>query len=220
MSVGSYSKLSSSSGMITLQVSEADMLKYSAFAREFPKAMVKAQRRAINKTLGWLRTHIARDVGRAHGIAMRAVRQRLRAYTIKGSATSGKLWFGINPIAASRTGRPRQTQKGVSVGRRRYAGAFYGRAYGKDADIWIRTASKHFDPADYPDSEISGGGGGRSGWIAENSVRFPLAKAKVSLDDVRTQFREWTQKAEARLLEILRQEINYETHKLMGGARG
>ncbi|HEY0288559.1 MAG TPA: phage tail protein [Pseudomonas sp.] len=221
MSIGSFYKTSSSSGLITIQPSAADLQAFTDFAKLVPKAAANAQRRAINKTLGWLRTHIAREVGRKEGIAMRAVRQRLRAYSVKAGKQQGKLWFGINPLEASRTGRPRQTQSGVSVGHRRYGGAFYKKVYGSKADIWIRTASKHFKASDYPNSEVSGASGPSSGWIAEHDSRFPLAKAKVSLEDVRPLFESWTRRADARLLEILKQELNYELQKyLRGNARG
>lgn len=217
MSIGSFYTTSASSGMITLQPSVADLQALAGFAKLVPKAAANAQRRAINKTLGWLRTQIAREVGRKEGIAIHAVRQRLRAYTAKGSNTRAKLWFGINPLEASRTGRPRQTQAGVSVGKRRYAGAFHKKVYGGKPDIWIRTASKHFKSSDYPDSNVSGAGGISSGWIAENDSRFPLAKAKVSIEAVAPLFDAWSRRADARLLEILKQELNYELHKHLRG---
>jgi len=221
MSIGSFYKTSASSGMIAIQPSAADIQALTDFAKVVPKAAAAAQRRAINKTLGWLRTHIARAVGKQQGVAMRAVRQRLRSYPVKGNTGRGKLWFGINPLEAARTGRARQTQSGVSVGRRRYQGAFYKRVYGGSADIWIRTASKHFSAGDYPASDVSSGSGPSSGWIAENGDRFPLAKAMVQLDDVRPLFEEWTRRADQRLLEILNQELNFELQKfLRGNARG
>lgn len=217
MSVGSFYKSSASGAMITLQPSAADLKALTDFAKVVPKAAAAAQRRAINKTLGWLRTHIAREVGRKEGIAMRAVRQRLRAYPITGSSQRGKLWFGLNPLEASRTGRPRQTAAGVSVGRRRYAGAFFKKVYGDKPDIWIRTASTRFKASDYLDSEVSRGGGMSSGWIAENDSRFPLAKAKVSIEDARSAFDSWARRADVRLLEILKQELNFELQKHMRG---
>lgn len=218
MSVGSLYKTSAKSGLITLQTSNADLKAFSEFAKVMPKAAASAQRRAINKTLGWLRTHIARAVGRKEGIAMRAVRQRLKAYPVKAGQQQGKLWFGINPLEASRTGRARQTQSGVSVGRRRYSGAFYKRVYGANPDIWIRTASKHFSASDYPNSDVSGASGPSSGWIAEHGSRFPLAKAKLSLEDVRPLFDTWTRRADARLLDILKQELNFELQKYLRGS--
>ncbi|QHD01033.1 hypothetical protein PspS04_12010 [Pseudomonas sp. S04] len=214
MSVGSYVKQSAKSGMITLQADRSDLKAFTDFAALVPKALAAAQRRAINKTLRWLRTQIARAVSRQERIAVTAVRQRLRAYPA-GSNSQGKLWFGINPIEASRAGRPRQTRTGVSVAGRRYQGAFFKKVYGGQPDIWIRTASKHFDASNYPESDVSGGSGRRSGWISENDSRFPLAKAKISLDDVRPHFEEWTNRAHQRLLVVMEQELNFELQKYL-----
>lgn len=214
MSVGSYVRQTSRDAMITLQPSATDMQAFKDFAALVPKAAAAAQRRAINKTLRWLRTHIARAVSSKERIAVAAVRQRLRAYPINGNG-QGKLWFGINPIESSRIGRARQNRSGVSVAGRRYQGAFFKKVYGGQADIWIRTGSKHFNPADYPETRQ---GKRRSGFVAENDNRFPLAKAKVSLDDVRPQFEQWVAKADERLLVVLEQELNFELQKYLRGA--
>ncbi|MFG0501304.1 hypothetical protein ACF8GD_01475 [Pseudomonas putida] len=214
MSIGSYYKQSASSGMISLRVDPQDVKGFQDFMRLVPKAVAAAQRRAINKVLRWLRTRIARDVGRQERIAIAAVRQRLKAFPVSNNG-QGRLWFGINPIEASRAGRPRQTRSGVSVAGRRYEGAFFKRVYGGSPDIWIRTASKHFDASDYPDSEVSGGGGRRSGWVSENDSRFPLAKAKISLDDTRAHFEAWTNRAHERLQVVMEQEMNFELQKYL-----
>lgn len=214
MSVGSYHKQTASSGMISLQLGPQALKGFQDFTKLFPKFAHAAQRRAINKTLRWLRTHVAREVGRQERIAIAAVRQRLRAFPVSGSG-QGKLWFGINPIEASRAGRPRQSRTGVSVAGRKYQGAFFKTVYGGNPDIWIRTASKHFDADSYPDSEVSGGGGRRSGWIFENDSRFPLAKAKISLEDVRPHFEAWTSRAHERLVVLMDQELNFELQKYL-----
>lgn len=214
MSVGSYHKQSASSGLISLQANPQDVKGFKDFAKLVPKAVAAAQRRAMNKVLRWLRTHIARDVGRQERIAIAAVRQRLKAFPVSSNG-QGRLWFGINPIEASRAGRPRQSRTGVSVAGRRYKGAFFKRVYGGNPDIWIRTASKHFDAKDYPDSEVSGRGGRGTGWVAENDSRFPLAKAKISLEEVRPHFEAWTNRAHERLLVVMEQELNFELQKYL-----
>ncbi|UMY59953.1 hypothetical protein [Pseudomonas sp. LS.1a] len=214
MSVGSYHKQSASSGLISLQANPQDVKGFKDFAKLVPKAVAAAQRRAVNKVLRWLRTHIARDVGRQERIAIAAVRQRLKAFPVSSNG-QGRLWFGINPIEASRAGRPRQSRTGVSVAGRRYKGAFFKRVYGGNPDIWIRTASKHFDAKDYPDSEVSGRGGRRTGWVAENDSRFPLAKAKISLEEARPHFEAWTNRAHERLLVVMEQELNFELQKYL-----
>ncbi|RMO08993.1 Phage-like protein [Pseudomonas cichorii] len=214
MSVGSFYKQSARDGMITLQPSAKDLEAFKGMAALLPKAAAAAQRRAINKTLRWLRTHIARAVSKQERIAVTAVRQRLRAYPVSGSAMRGKLWFGLDAISASRIGRARQTRTGVSVAGRRYAGAFYKTVYGGSPEIWIRTASKHFDADDYADAKM---GRRRTGFIHENGNRFPLAKAKVSLDEARPHFNSWIKKADERLAEILKQELNFELQKFLRG---
>lgn len=214
MSVGSYVHQTRDSGMINIQPSVVHSQALREFGQLVPKAAAAAQRRAINKTLGWLRTHIARAVGKQERIAIGAVRQRLRAYPVSGGTMRGKLWFGVNAIEASRIGRARQTRAGVSVAGRRYQGAFFKQVYGKSPDIWIRTSSKHFNSTDYPDSSQ---GRRRSGFVEESDNRFPLAKAKVSLDQVRPHFDSWVKRADERLLEILKQELNFELQKYLKG---
>lgn len=214
MSVGSYVHQTRDSGMLNIQPSAVHSQALREFGQLVPKAAAAAQRRAINKTLGWLRTHIARAVGKQERIAIGAVRQRLRAYPVSGGTMRGKLWFGVNAIEASRTGRARQTRAGVSVAGRRYQGAFFKQVYGSSPDIWIRTSSKHFNSTDYPDSSQ---GRRRSGFVEESDNRFPLAKAKVSLDQVRPHFDSWVKRADERLLEILKQELNFELQKYLKG---
>lgn len=217
MSASSNFKPSASGGMISLQTSAADLKAFQDFAALVPKAASNAMRRAINKTLRWLATHVARAVGRQERIAVAAVRQRLRTYPVSVGANSGKLWFGLNAMEASRIGRARQTQSGVSVAGRRFQGAFHKRVYGSSADVWIRIGSKHFNPADYPNSEVSAASGASSGWIAENDNRFPLAKAKVSLEQARPHFDSWVRKADEHLVHVLQQELNFEVRKYLKG---
>lgn len=218
MSIGSFSEVKKDSGTLHIQPRAEDLKAFADLANQMPKAAANAQRRAINKTLRWLRTRIASAVGKQEKIAVRAVRQRLRSYPVDGGALRGKLWFGINPMEASRAGPARQTRAGVTVAGRRYRGAFYKKVYGSQADIWIRTASKHFDKADYPDSEITSRKGPSSGWITENSDRHPLAKAKISLDAVRPHFEAWSRQVDAELLRLLKSEMNFELRKYLKGA--
>ncbi|MNT89913.1 hypothetical protein D3C71_2003890 [compost metagenome] len=62
---------------------------------------------------------------------------------------------------------------------------------------------------------MSSGRGPSSGWVAENGSRFPLAKAKVSLEQARPHFDSWVRKADERLLQILQQELNFELQKYL-----
>lgn len=80
MAIGTTHRVAARGGTLNVQPKAADMAAFSTLAAAYPKAAMNAQRRAINKTLGWLRTHIARAVGQKERIAVRAVRQRLIAY--------------------------------------------------------------------------------------------------------------------------------------------
>ncbi|MCJ2373721.1 MULTISPECIES: hypothetical protein [Pseudomonas] len=212
MSGGSSFRQSASQGVITLQPSSSDLEGFKDFAALVPKAAAAAQRRAINKTLRWLRTHIARAVGQKERIAIGVVRKRLRTYPVTGSAMRGKLWFGLNALDAASIGRARQTRSGATVAGRHYQGAFFKKVYGDRPHIWIRAASKHYDEENYGmDTSY------RSGWISENGGRFPLAKIKVSIEDAHSPFEEWVKRADERLLEILKQEFNYELQKYLKG---
>ena len=101
MSIGSYTQQKRDGGMLTIQPSAVHVQALKEFGDMVPKAAAAAQRRAINKTIRWLRTHIARAVGKQERIAIGAVRQRLRAYPVISGDMRGKLWFGINAIEAS-----------------------------------------------------------------------------------------------------------------------
>ena len=54
MSIGSFSEVKKNSGMLHIQASAEDLKAFADLAILVPKAAAKAQRRAINKTLGWL----------------------------------------------------------------------------------------------------------------------------------------------------------------------
>ncbi|MCE1021787.1 hypothetical protein LU652_30365, partial [Pseudomonas monteilii] len=54
-----------------------------------------------------------------------------------------------------------------------------------------------------------------TGWVAENDSRFPLAKAKISLEEVRPHFEAWTNRAHERLLVVMEQELNFELQKYL-----
>lgn len=203
-----------SGGYLHLNVTGTAAVIFDQLAMLGPKAMMAAERRAINKVLNWLKTHTARTISGEERIALKAVRQRMQVYPIKGNGTKGKLWLGLNPIEASRIGRVNAGKTGVSVAGRRYTGAFYQQVYGSNRDVWIRKASKSYDPALYFPQKS------RGGWIEDSlKHRFPVVKAKVEIESARRHFDRWLKDAEARLLVVLQQEVNYEIQKAVGRAR-
>ena len=178
MSVGSYFKPSAGGGMISIQSSAADLQAFQDFAKVVPKAAAAAQRRAINKTLGWLRTHIARAVSKQERIAVAAVRQRLRSYPVNGGADERQAVVRVQrhrgqpdrPSAADR--QPVCRWRG-GVTRARFSSRSTATSptsgSAPPASISTRTTTP---------TARSPPAGPSSGWIAENDNRFPLGQSQ------------------------------------------
>lgn len=121
MNVGSYARVAASDGVITLQSSPADLQAFQDFAAMVPKAAAVAQRRAINKTLRWLRTYISRGVSSKERIAVGLFASAcgpIRS-TAPGRASSGSVSTRLSPAesaAPARTGRVCRWRAGVIRG--------------------------------------------------------------------------------------------------------
>lgn len=177
MSIGSFSEVKKNSGMLHIQASAEDE---SVCGLGHPRAQGGCQSPAPG--------HQQNPRLVAH--PYRAGRGQAGTHRGQGGAAAaaqlpGRGWRDARQImvrhqpAGSQPGRARPSDQGGRVGGgAALSGAFYKKVYGNQADVWIRTASKHFNPADYPDSEVSSRTGGSSGFVGENSDRFPLAKPK------------------------------------------
>ena len=103
-------------------------------------------------------------------------------------AQRGKIWLGLNEVGAHRLGVPRQTRKGVSVRGQRFDSAFL--IPGK-VGVFRR----------------------------QGRERAPLERVNVDWSAAgEAAFNRVVKEVEARLLEVLEQEINYEIHKAVGRA--
>ncbi len=80
-----------------------------------------AAKRAFRKTLKWLRGQVITYATKELGILRKALNER---WFIDLATTT--LWMGLNPVAAHRAGRARQTKTGVKVGSYDFDGAFVG----------------------------------------------------------------------------------------------
>ena len=149
------------------------------------EACRRAARRAVRKTAKWTEGQAARTMSSQLRIQQKIIRQRLRTY-MKGDGLDQKVWLGLNSMAARRLGTPRRRGTGTQVGRHFFDGAFPIQKYGGGV---YRRAGKG---------------------------RFPLELAKMEIDDVgAAALREAANKAEARLMEIMRQELRYEFSKVL-----
>lgn len=148
-----------------------------------------AARRAVAKATKWTQMTASRKISAELRVAQKVMRSRLRTY-VKGTGEERKVWLGLNSLAASRLGSPRQTRSGVQVGRHQLPGAFIVRKYG--GGVYRRTGA----------------------------ARFPIELVKIPIREEAAQaLRAAALDAEARLLVLLRQELNYEFQKLLGRAR-
>jgi len=151
-------------------------------------AVSNAWRRALRKTGDWIKTHVARSLSSEIKVPQKVLKQRL--YFFLRSAKEGKVWLGINAIEAARLGKARQTRRGVTVGRHRFDGAWLYR-------------SKRGSPND-------GGVFRRVG-----RARTPYEQVRFEWDEAGERaFRSVAARAQARLFEILEQELRWEVSKL------
>jgi len=170
----------------TLKV-EIDIKSVSALLDALPpSAFQNAWRRALRKTVVWIKSQVAREISKATGISQKVLRQRL--YFFLRSRDAGKVWLGLNAIEASRLGAPRQTRTGITAGRFRFPGAWTMKNRDPQGTVYQRTGN----------------------------ARLPYEVVKVDWSGPgEAAFRRAAEKAQARLLEILRQEVNYELQKAM-----
>ncbi|HDT2084610.1 TPA: hypothetical protein RCG82_000621 [Enterobacter roggenkampii] len=149
-----------------------------------------AWRRTLRKTGRWVKAQTAKAVSHETRIPQKLLRQRL--YFFLRSRDSGKVWLGLNAIEAHRLGKPRQTRSGISVGRHRFDRAWQMRRRAPDGPVYRRTTA----------------------------ARRPYEVVKVDwAGPGEAAFRQAAERAEERLLTVLRQEVNYEIHKALAKAR-
>lgn len=152
-------------------------------------AIRNAWRRALRKTGNWVKTYVARSLSGEIKVPQKVLKQRLYFF-LRSAMMEGKVWLGINAIEAERLGKVRQTRRGVTAGRHRFDGA------------WIYQ-SKRGSPND-------GGVFRRVG-----RERSPYERVKLEWDEAGERaFRAVAAKAEARLFEILEQELRWEISKV------
>lgn len=162
------------------------LLRNSGLAQD---AINRGMRRAVAKTALWARAQAARAIRADEGIAYRAIRRRLRAYAQNPQRMSLKVWLGLWRMAVTALGRARQTRSGVSVGRRRYPGAFLATMKSGHEGIFQRRGKTRL-----PIEEVM------ADWGASGESAM----------------RQAAQGAEARLLTLAEQELRFELLRLTG----
>lgn len=198
---------------VSLQLNFAqEITRATAEIEATPEQLTKAANRAIKKTIRWLRSRVAREVAQALGIPQKAFKQRLTNHVIgTGMDQVHILWLGVAPLAAEMLGRPRQTRAGITVGKRKYPGAFYRDVYGDGPAAWIRKRRAAALGLDLP-SWSGRRKGSSSDWLSSdgNGGRFPVMRVAVDIESVAGEiFRRYQRRASDRFGVVLEQELNY-----------
>ncbi|MCG9083942.1 hypothetical protein [Laribacter hongkongensis] len=157
----------------------------------------RAAKRAVRKTALWVRTQLLRSL-RDEGIRRKVIVHRVRLYdkAWRGGGGAGpavKVWFGVDAIHADTLGKPVRSGSGYRVKSWRFESAF------------VPTKNPRFAGRLYQRTTAS---------------RLPIQRARVEIDEMANDaFALIAGRIPARLNELMRQELNYEFHKLAGRAR-
>lgn len=144
------------------------------------EAVMRAWRRTLRKTAAWLKRKTINAVSAETAIAAKVLRARMR-YFARG-ADEGKMWAGLNPLGAARLGDISQSAAGVTV-----ASFTFPRAWTKKSQ---------------PQGPV---------YRRVGTARFPIVRMEVEWSgQAQAAFEATAPEAEARILEILEQEIAHE----------
>jgi hypothetical protein len=150
-------------------------------------AMQAAWRRTLRKTAAWIKSQTGKEVSGATRIPQKVIKSRM--YFFLRSADTGKVWLGLNPVEAHRLGTVAKTRKGMRAGRTTFEGAWQQTKARPDGPLYRRTGK------------------------ARSPFEVVTVDWSKSGDPA---FRRAAQLCEARLMTILKQEVNYEIQKALG----
>lgn len=181
--------------------------------RAVPGQIAAAKKRALAKTVKSIGASAAKDMAASVGVAQKAIKRRIATRT---TASTGLVWFGLKRIDAQLAGKASQNKRGARAGRHDFPGAFVKAIYTAEQKIWIRLASRQYDPEIYPYKKRAVSYGELPAGL---SGRFPVVKATLAIDTPATRavIAAQAKRAQALLAEKLGQELNYEVN--VKGAR-
>lgn len=188
-----------------------ELQRATALIQATPKQIQTAADRATRQTIRWLTGRLARDLGSALNIKQKAIKDRITASAVgSGSDRAYILWLGVAPISVEKLGNPRQTRTGVTVGRRRYEGAFYRDVYGDGERVWIRKSRAVALAMDLPEWGGKKGGDGSFLRNPDARGRFPIRRVSVDISTVASEvFRRYDRQAIERFGVLIEQELNF-----------
>lgn len=180
----------------------------TAVIQATPKQMEVASERAIRKTIRWLSGRVARELSQQLGIPQKNLKPRLVVRSVgKGMDKAHILWMGVATMSADLAGKARQTRKGVTVGKRKFEGAFLRSVYNPEENVWIRARRNR--EQGYMTLSRTRKTNHRSP-SPELAGRFPIQRIGVEIESVATEaFRRLDRRALDRFKTLIEQELNY-----------
>ncbi|WP_299071975.1 hypothetical protein AB6C63_023270 (plasmid) [Vibrio cyclitrophicus] len=180
----------------------------TAVIQATPKQMEVASERAIRKTIRWLSGRVARELSQQLGIPQKNLKPRLVVRSVgKGMDKAHILWMGVATMSADLAGKARQTRKGVTVGKRKFEGAFLRSVYNPEENVWIRARRNR--EQGYMTLSRTRKANHRSP-SPELAGRFPIQRIGVEIESVATEaFRRLDRRALDRFKTLIEQELNY-----------
>lgn len=142
------------------------------------RQMENARLSALREMRKTIKSIVLRRVADEHRIPQKALEGRIFFSSLDGGEEELQTWIGTWNISPFAIGTPSQDNRGVSVGLRRYPGAFLASIYGSNGQVWIRLYSKFYDPGLYPTDYRPGDRG-----LGEKRGRFPVVRASIPVDD-------------------------------------
>jgi hypothetical protein len=83
--------------------------------------------RAINKTALWIQSRSAREISDETKLKLKLIRQKLRIIKANRETLKAVIMANLYDIKAIKLGAPRRTASGVTIGARKFPGAFVAR---------------------------------------------------------------------------------------------
>lgn len=110
--------------MVTLHGDVAQLDSLAAQFAASQQQLLRAVQRGLRKLTRGVIARAASEIAAHNQLPVRKVRQRMFANRSQSNPWAYTVWFGAQPITAINLGTPRQTRRGVRVGKQFFDGAF------------------------------------------------------------------------------------------------
>lgn len=197
--------------MLSIHIPDRELARVELGFRSTERQIVIARTRALRDMRKVIKTAVLQRVSKEKRIPQKALAGRIYFSNVPNGAQALTTWVGAWKLSLFKAGTPKQTKKGVSVGRLRYPGAFITAIYSATPQVWIRLKSPYFDPERYPTKKRPGD----RGISADPRLRgrFPVVRAAIRIDEtVKKVFDEQENDFRNAFLKNFNRQLNYEVN--------